>query len=96
MLDVKEEDLAVIREILKKRVPGAVAIAFGSRVAGTAVPQSDLDLALKADGRLDFAVLGNIKMDFEESVLPFRVDVLDWASLSPEFKKIIESHREII
>ncbi|MBI5242464.1 MAG: nucleotidyltransferase domain-containing protein [Elusimicrobia bacterium] len=96
MLDVKDGDLAIIRGILRKYVPGAAAIAFGSRVAGASVPHSDLDLALKADGKLDFAVLGNIKMDFEESALPFRVDVFDWASLSPEFKKIIESRREII
>lgn len=96
MLNVNDRDLAIIRGILKKHVPGAVAIVFGSRVTGNCAPYSDLDLVLRAIGKLDFSVLGNIKMDFEESALPFRVDIADWNFLSPEFQKIIESRMEFL
>lgn len=40
---------------------------------------------------MDFDKLRLIKEAFEESDLPFRVDVLDWHSLSNNFKRIIES-----
>ncbi len=37
-----------------------------------------------------------LKEDFEESDLPFRVDVLDWNRISDEFKKVINTRYEII
>ncbi|MCD6310901.1 MAG: hypothetical protein J7M11_00360 [Elusimicrobia bacterium] len=37
-----------------------------------------------------------LKEDFEESDLPFRVDVLDWNRISDEFKKVISKQYEII
>lgn len=91
MLDLKAGELETIKKILEKRVPGAQVIAFGSRVAGTAAAHSDLDLAIKAAAALSFSTLGNLKMDFEESTLPFRVDVADWNSISAEFRKIIQA-----
>jgi len=30
------------------------------------------------------------------SDLPFRVDILDWNAISPEFKKVIEQGYEVI
>ena len=44
---------ALIR-ILRERLPGLLAVhAFGSRVHGTARPDSDLDLAVLVEGYLD-------------------------------------------
>lgn len=96
MLDVEDGDLRLIKQILKKHVPDAEVRAFGSRVLGNAKDYSDLDLAVFGVKKLDFAALGNLKMDFEESCLPFRVDILDWLSISPEFQKIMEIRYEIV
>jgi predicted nucleotidyltransferase len=96
MLNVKAAELETIKKILKKHVPGAQVIAFGSRVAGTAVAHSDLDLAIKTDTAIPFSTLGNLKMDFEESLLSFRVDVADWNAISAEFRKIIQSRNVTI
>ena len=96
MLDVEAGHLEIVRKILRKYIPGAAVMAFGSRVTGTAVEYSDLDLAVIADAKLDFSTLGNIRMDFEESGLPFRVDILDWNAISPEFREIIKSRHEVI
>lgn len=96
MLNIEPSHLKIVKEILRKYVPGAAALAYGSRVTGTAVAYSDLDLAVRADKKLDFSLLGNMEMDFEESILPFRVDVLDWNTASPEFRKIIEARHEVI
>jgi len=96
MLDIETGELGIVKKILQKHVPGAVVMAFGSRVTGASVSYSDLDLAVRADKKIDFPLLGNMKMDFEESTLPFRVDILDWHAISPEFQKIIDARHEII
>lgn len=48
------QDAAAIVGCLRKQVPGLLAIyAFGSRIEGTAGPESDLDLAVLVAGRAD-------------------------------------------
>ncbi len=70
--------------------------AFGSRVNGPAKSYSDLDLAVVAPTQLNPETLRLLKEAFEESDLPFRVDVLDWNEASPEFQKVIEKAYEVI
>ncbi len=93
MLDLSPEQLRMTREILRQRVPGLPVWAFGSRVTGKARKYSDLDLAVGGDQPLSFAVLADLEHDFSESDLGFRVDVVDWASASEEFKAAIAGQR---
>lgn len=93
MLDLSPEQLQLTREILRNRVPGLPVWAFGSRVTGNARKYSDLDLAVGGDKPLPLAVLTELENDFSESDLGFRVDVLDWASASEEFKAAIAGQR---
>ncbi|MFA5162008.1 MAG: nucleotidyltransferase domain-containing protein [Elusimicrobiales bacterium] len=96
MIKVTPAQLQTIKKILARRAPGERALAFGSRVSGTPKEYSDLDIAIIAKEKLDIATLSALREDFAESDLPFRVDALDWHSISPEFKKIIEAkHAEI-
>lgn len=37
-----------------------------------------------------------IREEFEESDLPFRVDIVDWSTTSPEFRKIIAESKEVV
>ena len=68
--------------------------AFGSRVKGTQKRFSDLDLCLKES--IPFNIQGHIDEDFEESDLPFKVDVIDWNLISPEFREIIKKDLTLI
>ncbi len=70
--------------------------AFGSRVNGTTKSYSDLDLAVVGSGKLSDDTLRCLKEAFEESDLPFRVDVLDWNATSPGFQKVIEKQYEAV
>ena len=92
MLDLKTHELETVRNILNRFVPEAEIIVFGSRIHGTAKPWSDLDLAIKAESALDWKVLEEIKEAFQESELPFRVDVLDWNEITPAFRRAIEGN----
>jgi len=63
--------------VLRQRLPTLLAVyAFGSRVHGTAGPQSDLDLGLLATSRLDPLVLWELGPALA-SVAGSEVDLLD-------------------
>ena len=96
MLDLTSEQLAEVRRILQLHVPGRKVCAFGSRVQGNAKPFSDLDLAVMGETPLDFRQLSALKDAFAESNLPFRVDLVDWATTSESFRKIIEEGCEVV
>lgn len=96
MLDVPEAELAIVREILRKHVPDYPVWAFGSRVRGGARRYSDLDLAIITDAPLAFAVSGAMREDLSESDLPFRVDILDWATTEDSFRQVVASHNVVV
>lgn len=96
MIDVAPHQLETVRRILAAHAPQAEVRAFGSRVTQTAKNYSDLDLAIVGERKFTLAEMGRLREAFEESDLPFRVDVLDWHAISPEFQKVIEAGYEVI
>lgn len=89
MIDIRPNHLEIVKAILKRLAPNAEVRAFGSRVTWTAKDHSDLDLAILGEGLLDFRTRVLLEEAFEESDLPFRVDVVDWATVSEDFRRII-------
>jgi type I restriction enzyme S subunit len=96
MTDLKPAHFEIVKNILRKHLAGIEVRAFGSRVRGTAKEWSDLDLAVVSEKKLKSEIVGKLKMDFAESDLPFRVDVLEWRDISPEFRALIEEKYEIL
>jgi len=96
VIDLKPAHLKIVKAILQKHLAGAEVRAFGSRVTGTAKAWSDLDLALVSEKKLSLTAIGNLRVDLAESDLPFRVDILDWHDISPEFRKLIEAKYEVL
>lgn len=56
---------------------------FGSRAKGNYKPGSDIDLAILNKG-VDDAVIRNVSSDFEESSLPYKVDLINFPTLKHE------------
>jgi len=79
----------IVFDILKTRPTAIAVFAFGSRVKGSAKPLSDLDLALK--GKISKAQLEVLRDHFEQSDLPFKVDIVLWDELDDGFKKHIQN-----
>lgn len=96
LLDIRPDHLQIVRDILQKHVPQYEVWAFGSRAKWTAKEYSDLDLCIVSDKPLSFSVLGAIGDDFSESDLPWKVDVVDWATTSPSFRKIIDREKVVV
>jgi predicted nucleotidyltransferase len=90
-LDIKPADLKTVQAILYRYIPDREVWAFGSRVTGKVKPFSDLDLAVMGNVPLPASTLADLKDAFRESVLPFKVDVVDWAETKENFRRIIEA-----
>ena len=96
MIDVQPRHAEIIRSILQQHVPDAVAYVFGSRANFTAKPHSDLDLVIEGKAAIPIGRLYALEEAFEESDLPFRVDVMDWHAISAEFREQIGNCRKMI
>ncbi len=90
MIDITHEHLTIVQQILQQYVPGVPVWIFGSRIKGTAKSYSDLDLVIIDRQKMPLGIFYKIKDAFEESTLPYRVDVLDWHRISPDFRKVIQ------
>ncbi|MEY2341913.1 restriction endonuclease subunit S [Acidithiobacillus sp. IBUN Pt1247-S3] len=96
LLDVRADHLKIVQDILHKFVPEREVWAFGSRAKWLAKEYSDLDLCVVGDTPLGFRTLGLLEEAFEDSDLPYKVDVVDWATTSESFRKIIERDRVVV
>lgn len=92
MIDLTDKQASLVRSILKQYFPRGEAWVFGSRYNGCAKKSSDLDLALKSDRPLTLDELGLLDEAFENSSLPFRVDVVDYMSAGENFHAIINKN----
>lgn len=96
MLSITNEEMKIILNILKSYAKDCEVLVFGSRLKGTNKPFSDLDLAFICNEKLDLKKRSKLKLKFEESNLPYRVDIVDYNRVSEEFKKIIDDENEKI
>ena len=96
MIDVPIQHILSIKQILHKHIPGVDVRAFGSRVSGATKTYSDLDLVIMGKHKIDATTLMDLKEDFADSDIPFRVEIIDWHAITNEFQKIIEQRSEQI
>jgi uncharacterized protein len=90
-------ELRIVTGILREHVRQYEVWAFGSRVHGRHVkPFSDLDLAIITETPLALEQLLDLRAAFSDSDLPFRVDIVDWASADPSFQQIIAAQYEVV
>jgi len=90
-LAVEERHLELVKSIIKKIVPDAAVYVFGSRAKNCAKPYSDLDLAVDLNGqKLNLSMLAKLNSAFEETTIPYKIDVVDLNSISDEFKNNIK------
>ncbi|MDE2747617.1 MAG: restriction endonuclease subunit S [Chloroflexota bacterium] len=93
-VDIRPDHLGIVQDILIKNLPAGVKVwVFGSRANWTTKDSSDLDLALEGEGKLSHKVLGALKDAFEDSSLPYTVDVVDFNRIGDAFKQIVELQR---
>ncbi len=90
------DEAQLVREILAAHVPDREVRAFGSRVGGPCRPYSDLDLMILGDTALGLETRAALREAFSESLLPWKVDLLDWASAEEEFRALVAKRSVLI
>ena len=90
------EEREIVEAILRRHAPGVTVWAFGSRATGRLRPTSDLDLALEGRGPIGSAMLADLAEAFDASDLPWKVDLIDWATTSDTFRALIERERILL
>lgn len=99
-IDATPTEWGIIQGILRQFVPNREVWAFGSRAQFTAKPYSDLDIAvvacLSGQPALSLVEMADLNHAFSISGLPYKVDIVDWSTISEEFKKSIDQHRILI
>ena len=83
LIDLDQEQLGLLKAILKRHIPDKTVWAYGSRVTWKAQETSDLDLAVFG---CDSMQMYDLKEALEESDLLISVDVMDWESIPENFK----------
>jgi len=96
VLAVSADHLRIVCDILQRLIPHCQVWAFGSRVTGTHKDYSDLDFTIIADAPLDITTIANVSDAFSQSDLPYKVDLVEWATTSESFRNIIQQNKIIL
>ena len=94
-IDITAEQRKILLELLERHLPNTTAWVYGSRAKWTARPQSDLDLVVFATPEQNGRV-SDLKEAFEESDLPFRVDLFVWDAVPEQFRKHIKRDHVVL
>lgn len=94
-IDLTPNQRRAVLRLIQACLPDTEVWAYGSRVKRTSRPSSDLDLIALAGARQRQQV-SDLREAFEESDLPFRVDVLVWDEVPDSFREEIERERVVL
>ena len=86
MIHMQQRHWEMVKAILAK-YPYSF-YAFGSRVKGNPRRFSDLDVCFFEN--IPWNIRAHIDEDFEESDLPYKVDVIDWNACDQNFQSLIK------
>ena len=94
-IDITAEQRKTVLALLARHLPNTTAWVYGSRVKWTSRPESDLDLVVFAKPEQERRV-SDLREAFEESNLPFRVDLFVWDDVPEQFRKTIEAEHVVL
>lgn len=97
-IQISSAELQIIKGILQQVLPQQAKVwVFGSRATGKAKRYSDIDLAIDIHSKnLDLQMLGILDVLFEESELPWKVDIVDYNNVSKDFRAIIDHDKQLL
>lgn len=94
-IDITPDQRKILLDLLNDYLPDVTVWVYGSRIKGTARPQSDLDLAVFTSAEQKRSVAA-LKEALEESQLPFRVDLFVWDEIPAQFRDNIQQSHVIL
>lgn len=89
-ISIEPLEAQIVLDILASRVGDRAVFVYGSRARRTPRRRSDLDLAFTGQDPMPLSLRTELADAFDASDLPYRVDLLDLATVAPEFRELIE------
>ncbi|MBA4386258.1 MAG: nucleotidyltransferase domain-containing protein [Anaerolinea sp.] len=88
MLDQKT--INFLKKIIRIHIPDKSykTFIFGSRATNTNRKYSDIDLGIMGPSPLPSKAYISIDQDFQESDLPYKVDLVDFSNVTEKFKQV--------
>lgn len=93
---LQPSELELVHTILAKHVPDHEVRVFGSRYNGNVKPFSDLDLVIMGNTPINTEKMSALRESFSESDIPFKVDIIEWATTNESFRRIIEQGNSLL
>ena len=94
-IDLTSAQRQEVTTLLDRYLPDVEVWAYGSRVKFSTKPNSDLDMVVFISPKQKREVY-QLKEAFEESSLPFQVDLFIWDEVPTQFHKNIEKERVVL
>ena len=94
-IDITADQRKNVLALLERYLPNTTTWVYGSRANWTSRPQSDLDMVVFATPEQNDRV-AELREAFEESDLPFRVDLFVWDTVPEEFRKRIKAEHVVL
>ena len=93
-IDIRADHLRIVQDVLHRHLPAGVKVwVFGSRASWATKDSSDLDLALDGETEIPRQSLSALEAAFEDSDLPYVVDVVDVKRINERFRRIVQQQR---
>jgi len=89
MINLEQRYIEFIKKTVAKHLSNYTLYMFGSRVTGRAKKYSDIDIAIKSDNFTQ-EIKNKLQMEFDNSTLPYEVDIINLNEISDTFRNIIK------
>lgn len=94
-IDLTTEQRRTVLALLSRHLPNTTVWVYGSRAKWTSQPGSDLDLVAFANPAQGPRI-AELQEAFDESYLPFPVDLFVWDDVPKDFRKRIEAEHVVL
>ncbi|MBI2996472.1 MAG: nucleotidyltransferase domain-containing protein [Candidatus Melainabacteria bacterium] len=86
---MENDYIDIVKKIVLENIPKDKfnIFLFGSRVREKHRQRADIDIGVKGNTKLDKKIIWEIKDTIEESIVPYKVDIIDFVDVNPEFKE---------
>ncbi|MBQ8476115.1 nucleotidyltransferase domain-containing protein [bacterium] len=89
MIDLEEKYINFIKNTLNLYLKEYKLFLYGSRAKNKAKKYSDIDIAIESL-ELTPEIKSRIEFEFENSTLPYKIDIADLRNIKESFKSLIE------
>ena len=94
IIDIDDNEWKIVQPILEKNLKKPATVwVFGSRATHKAKKYSDLDLLIDIKEKIPLEIMVSLAYDFEESALPYKVDIVDFVTVNTQFREKIDKEK---